>query len=353
MRILQINMERGWRGGERQTLLCMRQFRDAGHAVALLARQGGELAARALAEGFAVHAVTGSPGLCAWLLRHGRQFDVLHAQTANAMTWLAVLKPFFKGAVVFTRRTAFPVRRRQAVTAWKWRRADAVAVISDAAAQEPQRLGISVARIPSAVEYSPADPSRVRQFLRDFNLTGRRIVATAAALTEEKDPCTLIRAVHALHQRRQDFVFVHLGAGGGARDQARELVRELGLDSVYVFAGFQPDAQVLYRMMDLFVSSSRVEALGTSVLDAFLYEVPVIATRTGGHVESLAQGRGYLCEVGDYHAMAQAMDELLSDPQACRAMSLKALAYVQREHSVSAMAQRYLDLFDRLAALKK
>ncbi|MFA5488521.1 MAG: glycosyltransferase family 4 protein [Candidimonas sp.] len=353
MRILQINMERGWRGGERQTLLCMRQFRDAGHAVALLARQGGELAARASGEGFQVHSVRGSPGLCGWLLRHGRGFDVLHAQTANAMTWLALLKPFFKGVVVFTRRTAFPVLRRQAVTAWKWRQADAVAAISDAAAREPQRLGVDVARIPSAVEYKPADPERVQAFRREFKLGDRRIVATAAALTEEKDPCSLIRAVHALHQRRQDFMFVHLGAGGGALEQAKDLVRELNLESVYVFAGFQPDVEVLYRMMDLFVSSSRVEALGTSVLDAFLYEVPVIATRTGGHVESLAEGRGYVCDVGDYRGMARAMDELLSDPAACRAMSMKALAYVQREHGVSTMARRYLDLYAGLPARQK
>src|SRR5690606_6659970 len=119
------------------------------------------------------------------------------------------------------------------------------------------------------------------------------VVATAAALTEEKDPCTLVRAVHALYQRRQDFVFVHLGAGGDAEDQARSLVSELGLESVYLFAGFQPEVESLYRLMDVFVSSSRHEALGTSVLDAFLYEVPVVATRTGGHIQSLADGRGY------------------------------------------------------------
>lgn len=38
MRILELNFERGWRGGERQTLWTSQYFRDAGHAVELLAR---------------------------------------------------------------------------------------------------------------------------------------------------------------------------------------------------------------------------------------------------------------------------------------------------------------------------
>src|SRR5690606_35087611 len=104
-----MNLERGWRGGERQTLLCMRQFRAAGHRVALLARSGGELAQQARQEGFVVHERRGAPGVCTFLMRHGRHFDILHAQTANMVTWLSLLKPLLRGRIVFTRRTAFPV----------------------------------------------------------------------------------------------------------------------------------------------------------------------------------------------------------------------------------------------------
>lgn len=94
LRILQINFERGWRGGERQTLLSMQAFRAAGHDVALLARAGGDLASRAQDSGFTVYPCSGIPAVGGTLLRYGRQFDILHAQTANMMTWLALLKPF-------------------------------------------------------------------------------------------------------------------------------------------------------------------------------------------------------------------------------------------------------------------
>ncbi len=350
MKILQLNFERGWRGGERQTLLCMRQFRDAGHEARLLARKGSELAQRARREGFAVHEPASLFGVAAYLLRQGRGFDILHAQTANMLTWLAALKPWLGAKVVFTRRTAFPVpARRERRTLWKWRRVDALVAISRAAAAEPLRLGLKAAIIPSAIVPKPVDAAHVRAFTQEFHLAGKHVLGTAAALSSEKDPCTLVRAVHELRQRRDDFVFVHLGAGGDAEGGAKDLVKELGLESHFLFAGFRTAIEDLYRLMDVFVISSRHEALGTSVLDAFLYSVPVVGTDTGGLAEILADGRGLLCPVGDHAAMAEAMDRLLSDRGLRAATVEKALAYVQREHDAGTMGRRYLAIYEDLA----
>lgn len=348
MHILQLNFERGWRGGERQTLLSMRQFRDAGHQVSLLARRGSELARSASAEGFLVHEHASVVSLCGFLLRRGRSFDILHAQTANMMTWLALLKPVLGHRVVFTRRTAFAVTRRERRTAWKWSKADVLVAISQAAAAEPRRLGLDVSVIPSAIEAKTLDQDHIDTFARQFNLSGQRVLATAAALTSEKDPCTLIRAVHGLLQLRSDFVFLHLGAGGDAEPQARELVRELGLEQHYLFTGFQANIEDLYRLMDVFVLSSRQEGLGTSVLDAFLYSVPVVSTNAGGLRESLADGRGILCEVGDHQALAAGMDKALSDRGLCAGMVERARAYVLGEHDAGVMAGRYLHEYERL-----
>lgn len=344
-----MNFERGWRGGERQTLMCMRQFRAAGHNVALLARAGGELARRARQEGFVVHERPGVAGVCTFLMRRGKDFDILHAQTANMLTWLSLLKPFLRARIVFTRRTAFPVPARRARrTAWKWRRADALVAISAAAAVEPVRLGLNPSVIPSAIEVQPLDQEHVRAFAQEFKLAHKHVLATAAALTSEKDPCTLIRAVHALRQMRDDFVFLHLGAGGDVEPEARTLVNELGLADHYVFAGFQHGIDDLYRLMDVFVLSSRHEALGTSVLDAFLYSVPVVATDAGGLKESLADGRGMLCPVGDHQALAEGMDKLLTDRALRAVMIERAHAYVLREHDVEIMGKRYLDVYARV-----
>lgn len=352
MRILLLNFEKGWRGGERQTLLSMQQFRAAGHHVVLLARRDAELARAALQKGFAVHEEDGVAGLCRCLWRQRSEFDVFHAQTANTMTWLAVLKPVLRGITVFTRRTAFPVVRRQALTAWKWRRADVLVAITAAAAAEPRRLGVEVHHIiPSAVEYHEADPDAVAELQERYRLADRRVVATAGALTPDKDPLVLIEAVHQLCQWRDDFVFVHFGAMGSMEAPARQRVQELGLQDHYIFAGFHTNITDCYRLMDVFVLSSRNEALGSVVLDAFLYGVPVVSTSAGGLAEILADQRGIVCPVGDSTGLAQGIHRVLDDATLREAMVVSSREYVQREHNVQRMAQRYLAAYGDSAAL--
>lgn len=345
MRILQLNVERGWRGGERQTLLTMQRLLQAGHEVELLARAGGELARRAGEQGFVVHECDGSVGACRFLLARRALYDVMHAQTANTMSWLAFLRPWLKTRIVFTRRTAFPLRKKESRNAWKWRQADVLVAISDAAAAEPRRLGFDVVVIPSAVELRPLNVAHLEAFAREHQLEGRRVLATAAALTVEKDPQTLVRAVHALSAQRSDFVFLHLGAGGSEEQATHELVKELGLESIYLFAGFHEGIEDLYRLMDVFVLSSRHEALGSSVLDAFLYGVPVVATDAGGLPELLAEGRGLTSEVGDPAALAVNMARVLDDPVLRATMTERAAAYVAAEHDPDVMLQRYLDVY--------
>jgi glycosyltransferase involved in cell wall biosynthesis len=353
MRILQLNLERGWRGGERQTLLSMQGFRAAGHEVGLLARRGGALEHAARQAGFTVHLCDGALGMAARLLRRARDYDIVHAQTAQAMSVLALMHSVLLslGArTVFTRRTAFEPRTGEARSRWKWSRVDALVAISEAAAHAPRALGLPVRVIPSAVGRVPPDPQRVERLREQYRLSGRTVLATAAALSREKDPETLIRAVHRLRGERPDIALLHCGAEGGASESARALVRELGLEEVYFFTGFQTHIEDIYALADLYVSSSRHEALGTSVLDACLYGVPVVATRVGGHLESLAEGRGLLCAVGDDEQMARQMLRVIERPEEAARMVARAQAYVSAEYDVSVMVARYLALYRELQA---
>src|SRR3546814_5434293 len=102
MKILQLNFEKGWRGGERQTLYCKRAFRAAGHQVELLCRAGAPLEARAGAEGFTAHGVRNVPAQLAFLARAGRGYDIIHAQTANTVTWAVLTKALPHRPVAFS-----------------------------------------------------------------------------------------------------------------------------------------------------------------------------------------------------------------------------------------------------------
>jgi len=351
MKILQLNFEKGWRGGERQTLYCMRAFRAAGHDVAVLCRAGAPLAARAAEEGFEVHAVRNVPAQLAYLLMAGRHYDIIHAQTANTVTWAVLTKVVHRRPVVFSRRTSFEVKPNDTwKTAAKWRRVDGFVAISEMAAIEPRRLGLDPIIIRSAVEPHVMDSANTQRLVDEFHLHGKKVLATSAALIRDKDPVTLIRAVDQLAQKRNDFVFIHFGAGGDREEQARAEVQALGLQDIYRFAGFRKGVEDFYAIFDVFVMSSQEEALGSSVLDAFLQRVPVVSTDAGGLKESLADGRGVLCAVGDFRAIAAGIERCLDDANFRRDCTRRAYDYVRTEHDVTEMGRRYLAEFERLLA---
>jgi len=349
MKILQLNFEKGWRGGERQTLYCMRAFRAVGHQAEVLCRAGGPLQARATEEGFVAHGVRNVPAQLGFLARAGRDYDIIHAQTANTITWAVLTKALHKRPVVFSRRTSFAVKPGDEwKTGAKWRRVDCFVAISEMAAAEPRRLGIEPVIIRSAVEPHEIDRSSVERLRDELGLRGKKVLATSAALVSDKDPLTLIRAVGELARLRNDFVFVHFGAGGSHEAEAHAEVQRLGLQDIYLFAGFRKGVEDFYSVFDVFVMSSREEALGSSVLDAFLQRVPVVSTDAGGLKESLADGRGVLCPTGDAHALAQGMARCLDDEAFRRQCTQRAYDYVRAEHDVTEMGRRYLAQFQRL-----
>jgi hypothetical protein len=58
MRILFVDLEREWRGGQSQAFLTVRGLRDRGHEAELLATRNSPLAQRTAQEGIPVHQVS-------------------------------------------------------------------------------------------------------------------------------------------------------------------------------------------------------------------------------------------------------------------------------------------------------
>src|SRR5690606_36111335 len=118
----------GWRGGERQTLWSALRFRDAGHDVALLAREGEPLAMAAVEAGLTVHGLQGSAQALPFLATQGRRFDILHSQTAHMLSWCVMTKWLHRRPIVCSRRVAFALGG--GFSRLKYRLADKVVAIS-------------------------------------------------------------------------------------------------------------------------------------------------------------------------------------------------------------------------------
>lgn len=348
MRALHINTEKGWRGGEWQTLLTLRGMQARGICVELYSSAGSELTEIALSEGFVVHTGLGVFPLIVWLLCFARRFDIVHAHNARSATDLALYRFLGRVRAIFTRRTDTVGRYKSSVRALKWRQFDALACVSEAAAIEPRRLGISPVVIRSAVPLTPANWERIDVLRAKYDLEGKTLIGTAAVFTPDKDPMTCIRAVEAVCMVRSDVVFLHWGSGGALEQDAKKYVAEAGLSQKYIFLGSTSHLEELYAALSVFVLTSKAEALGTCVLDAITQRIPVVATEVGGLKETLAENRGLLAPAGDAQAISKKILWALEHPAEAIDMAERAFSFSRREHDPQAMIDHYIHLYQRL-----
>ena len=77
---------------------------------------------------------------------------------------------------------------------------------------------------------------------------------------------------------------------------------------------------------DIFLLTSRWEALPISIVEAFRAALPVIATDCGGVAELVQDGVGRLCSVGDEEALSNAIVELARNSELRQDLAQEALA---------------------------
>jgi glycosyltransferase involved in cell wall biosynthesis len=153
----------------------------------------------------------------------------------------------------------------------------------------------------------------------------------------------MVRFVHHLSKLRKDFVFLHFG-DGPLRGEVESLIRELNIGSFYRLLGFVEEVEDFFSIFDVYVMSSSQEGLGSSVLDAFIYKVPVVSTDAGGLRETVGEW-GFLCPVGDYRCLAEKANRVLSEEKTRREIVEHAYERAVTFHSLESVTERYIELF--------
>lgn len=170
-------------------------------------------------------------------------------------------------------------------------------------------------------------------------------------LVADKGPEDVIEAVVALHAANPRIKLLLVGAGkgqpGDVDSQLRARVAERGWSFVR-FAGFQRDEALYYSCFDLFVHATRVpDAYPTSIVQAMMTRVPVIATETGGTPELVRDDvTGLLVSPSAPPAIAAAVARLVDDGSLRHRLARVACAEVMehnREAVTTAQVERIYD----------
>jgi len=208
----------------------------------------------------------------------------------------------------------------------------------------------------------PVEQANLRHAARVFTMSNhsRRVLLEQYNLPEEKVICVGAgynapppQQPHPRRFERKNILFIGLDwhrKGGPELLQAFRIVRQKHPHATLTIVGCRPHVTCdgveivgpvsTERVSDylagatVFCMTSRREPFGLAYIEAMAAGLPVVASDLGATPDFVRNGRtGYRVPFGDIEALANRLDELISDPQKCRRMGRQARALVQANYT--------------------
>lgn len=165
------------------------------------------------------------------------------------------------------------------------------------------------------------------------------VVGSVGWLTEVKGHKFLIEALARLKPQHPRLHVVILGSGR-LREPYLALAEQLGVGNAVHLLGERQDVPDCLAAMDLFVLPSLNEGMGRALVEAMAAGRPVIASNVGGIPAIVEDQRtGLLVPPGDVVALAEAIEELLAQPDRAKAMGVAASHSIGAKFGAQSMVQ--------------
>lgn len=350
MHIIHSNLARGFRGGERQTLLLIdalaQQYPEIKQSLIALDQSPLLERAQRISSLTCVPLKKSNPLSLLHLFRKQSPAsgDVIHAHDAKACHLAYWLGNYFNKPYLITRRMDRAPSKRF-MTRKVYRNCNHLVSLSHAIERivlnDYPKLNHSV--IPSMCASLPFETDAVKR-IRD-QYPEKLLIGHVGALVEKhKGQQYLLEAARQLQSSHPKAHFLLLGEGSD-EDSLKHQAKDLNNVS---FLGFQRNVGDYYRAFDLFVFPSLQEGLGSSLLDAMDAQLPIIASDVGG-IPDLIHPRenGLLVPVGDADALAKTMVELIENPALAKQLAQQAKYDVGDYHPL-VLCRSYRNLYDSL-----
>ncbi|RYZ60153.1 MAG: glycosyltransferase family 1 protein [Proteobacteria bacterium] len=175
------------------------------------------------------------------------------------------------------------------------------------------------------------------------------IIGNVAYITEQKGHETLVRALGILKAKGVAFQ-AFIAGDGDLREPNEKLAKELNLGSgSLAFLGIRKDVPALLAASDIFALSSNDEGLGTSLLDAVHSGCTLVGTAVGGIPEIIHHEKtGLISPARDGESFARNLETVLLNPTLRKDLASSAKAFVDEEFSLKKMVEGNLENYRQL-----
>lgn len=307
--ITHVNLQKNFRGGERQTLLLIEALQHRKIRQQLVVRANSELYQRAIELKYLQVIAISKPFF--FSLARAQESDLLHAHEAHAAHWCRAAKKLYGIPYVITRRVTHPPKNNRFTRA-VYSQATCTISLSRAISEvlHSYQPDLPVERIPDM--FSPTNPDEEKVTLLRKKYRGKYVIGHIGALvSHHKGQDYLIEAMRRLVSRYPHMHCIFVGDGKDER-QLKQQARSI--DQVE-FVGFQPRVQDYLAVFDQFVFPSLHEGLGSSIIDAMHFRLPIVASSIEG-ITDLIQDRvtGLLVPSRSSEELARAIETFYKSP---------------------------------------
>ena len=215
----------------------------------------------------------------------------------------------------------------QSITAFSIQQSDGLTAVSEYLRKEtvehfdvkPERIQV-IPNFVDLVEYKRDVHPCHRSRLSD---KGEKIIMHISNFRPVKRVDDVVRVFARINEEIKSRLV--LIGDGPERGRVQQIAEDEGIADRVLFLGKQESVAEILSCADLFLLPSLTESFGLVALEAMSCGVPVVASRVGGLPEVVPEGQaGFLAEVGDVDAMADAGIRILKDTEEWRRMSVAA-----------------------------
>jgi len=362
--LFQIDSGKEWRGGQRQSFFLVKELNRKGYPCRFYVQPNSPLYEKAKKEGLPVFPlkIRSEIDLIS-VLKLARQMKkancvLIHSHDAHAAAVSALAASRAKVPMrIISRRVDFPLKNNY-FSKIKYRKdVDIIIAISEGVKKVLLSSGIDKKKIkvvPSGIDYTPFENVSSNNYLhRELGFTKDDfLVGIVAHLADHKGHKYLIKAASILKKKASNIKLIIVGKGP-LRMELDQQVKEEGVEDIVLFLGFREDVPQIMASLDLFVLSSYLEGMGTSILDAMASHLPVVATEAGGIPEVVSHEKtGLLVPPKNPEALAQAIFRLYKDRKLAYSFGENGYKVVHEKYSSRAMAKKVIKEYEKIARRK-
>ena len=251
--------------------------------------------------------------------------------------------------------TDLKMRAYNQINRWSLPAAPCVITVCEEFAKQLVQSGVQRNRIVvshnSVVAPRAVDSDEQKALREKFGISeDERVVLAVGRLSREKGHSDLIEAFQALRNLDSQLKLKLLIVGEGPELEAlQRAARERELDRSVIFSGHVSDVAPYYAIADALALPSHSEGSPNVLLEAMAAGLPVVATSVGGVPEIATSGKNaLLVPPRDREAFADALHQVLINPELAEELSSNARAHVADNFSPAGHAQSLIRIYQEV-----